>query len=234
MSFHPVDTEREKRILSSASKLFVHYGFDKTTVSDIAREAGVSKGAIYLHFKSKEELLESLIVHELKVYAEKWLQLIEEDPDGGTIGGMYKNSLYALSASDFMAAIYRIDGRVLGNYLRKPGNFFESFSEGKENSDRSIFVSLMQEAGALRKDLDANVIARIMDIIAYGLVGINEIYPGNSSTTLEEVIEGIANIMDSALTPENGGNPDAAKMILRKIANDGRLRYEEMANEADE
>ncbi|MCB0031981.1 MAG: helix-turn-helix transcriptional regulator, partial [Anaerolineales bacterium] len=38
--------ERETRILQAAAQLFAHYGFDKTTVSDIAREAGVSKGAI--------------------------------------------------------------------------------------------------------------------------------------------------------------------------------------------
>ncbi|MEM7028378.1 MAG: helix-turn-helix domain-containing protein, partial [Chloroflexota bacterium] len=36
--------EREERILDAASNLFVHYGYDKTTVDDIAREAGVSKG----------------------------------------------------------------------------------------------------------------------------------------------------------------------------------------------
>ena len=53
--------ERETRILQAAAQLFAHYGFDKTTVSDIAREAGVSKGAIYLHFASKEELLERFL-----------------------------------------------------------------------------------------------------------------------------------------------------------------------------
>jgi AcrR family transcriptional regulator len=58
--------EREKRILDAAAALFTHYGFDKTTVSDIAAEAGVSKGAIYLHFESKENLLEALLLRELQ------------------------------------------------------------------------------------------------------------------------------------------------------------------------
>ncbi len=49
-----------QQILDEAGKLFLHYGFKKTTVDDIARSAGISKGAVYLHFDSKE-----MIFHEL-------------------------------------------------------------------------------------------------------------------------------------------------------------------------
>lgn len=44
-------------IIDSASKLFCHYGFEKTTLDDIAREAGIGKGTIYCEFKSKEEIM---------------------------------------------------------------------------------------------------------------------------------------------------------------------------------
>ncbi|HYG57254.1 MAG TPA: helix-turn-helix domain-containing protein, partial [Symbiobacteriaceae bacterium] len=149
--------EREQRILDAAAHLFVHYGYDKTTVSDIARDSGVSKGAIYLHFESKEALLEGLIVRELKAYAEKWLALIEADPKGGTIAGMYKNSLYALTGSAFMTAMFTQDGRVLGNYLRRPDNFFRAFRDKQSHSERYLFVKLMQDAGAIRQELDPKV-----------------------------------------------------------------------------
>ncbi|MCB0198119.1 MAG: helix-turn-helix transcriptional regulator, partial [Anaerolineae bacterium] len=89
--------ERKHRILDAAAELFIHYGYDKTTVSDIAREAGVSKGAIYLHFASKDELFEGLLIREMMTYQKNWLERIESDPKGGTIGGMYKNVLYALN-----------------------------------------------------------------------------------------------------------------------------------------
>ena len=115
---------REQRILDVAANLFVHYGYDKTTVSDIAREAGISKGAVYLQFKGKQELLESLISHEMKQYAMTWVNLITEDPDGGTIGNMYKNMLVALNSRVFNAAIFRQDERVLGSYSRQPTNLF--------------------------------------------------------------------------------------------------------------
>ena len=69
---------RRERILDAAAELFIHYGYDKTTVSDIAQTAGVSKGAIYLHFDGKDALLEGLIIREMKIYAEKWLALLEK------------------------------------------------------------------------------------------------------------------------------------------------------------
>lgn len=45
---------REKRILQATARLLMRYGYDKMTMSDIATEAGISKGAIYLHYTSKE------------------------------------------------------------------------------------------------------------------------------------------------------------------------------------
>lgn len=223
--------ERRQRILDAAAELFVHYGFDKTTVSDIANTAGISKGAIYLHFESKDSLLEALVVRELQNYAEKWLELLEADPAGGTIAGLYKNSLYALNESPFMKAMFTQDGRVLGNYLRKPGNFFQQFRENQRESGRYLFVKLMQEAGAVRQDLDARVIAHIMDMLAYGLVGMDDLIPKAAAPPLEDIIEGVALIMDKALTPEDGRNSELGKTLVRQLAEAGRLQYEQMNKE---
>ena len=67
---HQVLTEfRTAEILSAAFKVFGEKGFDKATVEDIAREAGVAKGTVYLYFTSKEEVYRaafSRYVGELK------------------------------------------------------------------------------------------------------------------------------------------------------------------------
>ena len=52
-----------KKILDAALKLFTDRGYHKTTVAEIAREAGVSKGLTYNYYKSKEELLFAIIDH---------------------------------------------------------------------------------------------------------------------------------------------------------------------------
>lgn len=221
--------EREQRILDAAANLFVHYGYDKTAVSDIAREAGISKGAIYLHFKSKDDLLETLIIRETEAYGEAWLELINNDPNGGTIGGMYKNMLYALNSSAFMAATFRKDGRILGNYLRKPGNFFQA-SDTKQSS-RYDFVKMMQDAEAVRQDINPEIIAHIMNMLGYGLIAMSDIMPKEQIPPTNDIIEGIAVIMDSALTPASGSDSETGKTILNQIADTKRQQIQEQKQE---
>jgi TetR/AcrR family acrAB operon transcriptional repressor len=215
--------EREQRILDGAADLFVHYGYDKTTVSDIAREAGVSKGAIYLHFESKDDLFEALLIREMTIYSETWLDLIEADPQGGTMAGLYKNTLYALNRRPFMSAIFKQDRHVLGNYVRKPGNLFRN-QQNRET--RYEFVKMMQEAGAIRTDIRPEIIAHIMNMLAYGLVGMDEVMDADQIPPTDDVIEGIAAIMDRALTPEDGGNSEAGKAIIRQIIETARQQFE--------
>ena len=55
---HPEETVQ--RILTTASKLFLEKGYEKTSLQDIIRETGLSKGAIYHHFSSKEAIFETI------------------------------------------------------------------------------------------------------------------------------------------------------------------------------
>ena len=217
--------EREQRILDIAAELFAHYGYDKTPVSDIARQAGVSQGTIYLHFRSKDELFEELLVREMMNFADAWLGHLEADPRGGTIGGMYKNMLYALNDNPFMAAMLKQDRRVFGSYLRKPDNFFRNLEAQQSESPRFAFVKQMQEAGAMRADIDPRVTAHIMNMLAYGLVGLDDVLPPAAIPPIEEVIEGIATIMDRALTPEGEEQNEVGKEIVREIAESTRELY---------
>jgi len=56
--------EAKERILHAAIQLFSKKGFDATSVTEIAQSADVTKALIYYYFKSKEEILDSL-VHSL-------------------------------------------------------------------------------------------------------------------------------------------------------------------------
>ncbi len=207
--------EREQQILETATNLFIHYGYDKTTVGDIVQDTGISKGAFYLHFKNKEDLIENLLVRELQGYALNWLDRIEADPLGGTIGGMYKNMMYALHDNPLMAAMLRQDTRILGSYLRQSNNMFNR--PRKQPSSRFKFVTMMQEAGAIRQDIDANVIAYIMNMLNFGLVAMEGVMPQEEIPSTEAVIEGIAIIMDRALTPEDGNYSEAGKNVLKQL-----------------
>ncbi|WP_455920035.1 TetR/AcrR family transcriptional regulator [Priestia megaterium] len=53
--------EKEKRIIEASIKLFAKKGFNATSVQEIVDECNISKGAFYLHFKSKDALLLSIL-----------------------------------------------------------------------------------------------------------------------------------------------------------------------------
>ncbi len=220
--------KREQAILNAALSLFVHYGYDKTTIADIAAKAGVSKGAIYLHFQSKTELFNALLLREMEVYGESWLKLIEADPKGGTIGGMYKNMLYALTSSPLISALFGQDKKVLGNSLSKL-DYQMRATQGQ--SIRHEFIAMMQKADAIRHDVDPQVTAHIMDMLGYGLISMDRFKAEQDIPPLQDIIEGIADLMDRALTPAGGGNSEAGKIIIKQLAATTRHQFEKLEKE---
>jgi AcrR family transcriptional regulator len=58
------DPAKRKQILEGARRIFINMGFDAASMNDITREAGVSKGTIYVYFANKEELFEALVEEE--------------------------------------------------------------------------------------------------------------------------------------------------------------------------
>ncbi len=207
-------SEREKLIFDATERLLGKFGYDKTTVADIAKEAGISKGAIYLHFKSKDDLIERLLIHAMLGFSANWFGAIEADPQGGLIGNMYLNMLKVIDQTPLMAVIMRQDGAILGNYLKKKDNFFV---KNQRQGMRHEFVAMMQAAGAIRQDLDPKVVAHIMDMISFGMVTIAEFVPTEQIPPTDEVIKGIADFMHRALTPEQGADSETGKRILRQL-----------------
>jgi AcrR family transcriptional regulator len=58
------DARKRRQILDGAYRLFMREGFDATSMGDIAKEAGVSKGTLYVYFDSKERLFYALVREE--------------------------------------------------------------------------------------------------------------------------------------------------------------------------
>ena len=74
--------DKKETILQTALQLFAEDGFDKTSTSKIAKQAGVSEGLIFRHFKNKDGLLQSLIKNgEEKTKALFRPILFEIDPE---------------------------------------------------------------------------------------------------------------------------------------------------------
>lgn len=52
-----LDVNRAQNIIEAADELFARYGFERTSMDDIAKHSGIGKGSIYLEFRTKEDIL---------------------------------------------------------------------------------------------------------------------------------------------------------------------------------
>jgi len=64
-------TEVKERIIQSAIECFSKYGLDRTRMDDVAQKADLSKGTLYLYFKSKEDLFYVICENNLRVLKEQ-------------------------------------------------------------------------------------------------------------------------------------------------------------------
>ena len=70
---------REDLILNAADRLLARYGYKKMTVEDLANEAGIGKGTVYLHFPSKEEVVLSHVDRIVRRLVEHLTAIAEND-----------------------------------------------------------------------------------------------------------------------------------------------------------
>ena len=222
--------ERQQQILDAAAAIIIRLGYDKTTMSDIADEAGVSRGTVYLYFKGKEELFEALLYREYMQYAQTWLDQVETDARGGTVGGFYRATYHAVNCHPLIAAMLRRDRRVVGNYLRKRDNLFaQMYSEVNTLG----FFQALQAAGAIRQDIDAAVILHIVEMLSYGQLTIGDFKPRDQFPPYDAVMEALSDMMDRALMPAEGGKSDAGKAIVRQITAAARAQLERLKQAKD-
>lgn len=203
--------ERSTRILDATRKLLIHYGYDKTTVSDIAKEAGISKGAVYLEFPSKDALVHALMTHDIYTYTEQIFDTLQHlDAEEWTFSRIYQVSIDALVNSPMMMGIVRNDQRIFGGYMTGLGQEWVQYKQ----QGRYPMLLMMQQAGAIRHDLDAKVVDYILSLIVHG-VALSET-PHFPYGQVEEgaFITTLGDMLDRWLLPDDGGNREASRAII--------------------
>lgn len=91
---------REK-ILNTATQLFIQKGSEKTSMQDIAQTAGISKGAIYHHFKSKDEIVLAVIRSRQELMEEEmkqWFKVTENLTGREQLQAILKSNLESQTA----------------------------------------------------------------------------------------------------------------------------------------
>lgn len=218
-------SHRRERLLDAAADLIARLGFHKTTINDIASQAGVAKGAVYLHWASKDDLFEALIIREIQRMLDDMLARVESDPQGGSLTRMYTHALLALQANPLMRALYTRDSRVLGDYIhhQDPARYVERFWFGK------VFIETMQAAGLVRLEVNPESLAYLLSIIAYGFTSIETIIPAVQAPSLAEVASALDLLMAHGIALEDG-DIEAGKRALRQGVAVINRQYEAIAD----
>lgn len=97
--------ERRRQILKAATACFARKGFDATRVQDICREAGLSPGAVYIYFDSKDAIVRALAEKAQAAAQAQWDRITQEGDDSG-LSRIEK--LFDLACSDSDATARRM------------------------------------------------------------------------------------------------------------------------------
>jgi len=178
-------------ILEAAASRFDAVGFLGASLSDILAEAGVTKGALYFHFKSKEDLADALIDEQFTVWEP--LSAIEQ-PGLQTV----------IDLTQGMAASLRSDVRVRasirlvieqGSFLTPAGNVYKQWID-------TIHGCLLaaKVAGDLRKEVSAHDLAQLVVGSFTGIQLNSQVLTGRSDL-LERVTFMWTTILSSVVPP---------------------------------
>lgn len=158
--------ETRTKIMESAIKMFSNRGYNKASVDDICTEAGISKGAFYHHFKSKQALFLALL--------DSWLQTIDHDIEASKDKTAPETFMQMTDAFPY---IFETAGEGLPMFLE----FWLQASRDKKIWDASIapyrryhryFTSLIKkgvEEGSF-VEVDAELASRMIISTAMGLL----------------------------------------------------------------
>ena len=153
----PGTGDKRTAILNAATRVFARRGFFNAQVADVAREAGVAAGTVYLYFRSKDDLLTSIF--------EKSMTRALEEADRALAGvtdpverlrRLARVHLGGLGSRRDLAIVFQVE-------LRQSTKFMERFSAAQLRTYLDHLrdaVRAAQEAGVFRTDLNATLAAK--------------------------------------------------------------------------
>lgn len=196
--------DKHKKIMQAALKIFARKGFYTSRVSEIAKEAGVADGTIYLYFKNKDDILISIFEEEMEKMIKDMKEEIDrvEDPCE-KIRVFSLKHLNMISETQDWAEVVQVE-------LRQSSKFMREYVNELYIQYLNIFASIIfegQEKGVFRDDINTGIAKRsffgaLDEMGRYWVLSVGKIY------TIEESAHQISEIFISGMLK----NPTASAM----------------------
>ena len=203
---------RAERILDAASELVLRWGYKKTTIDDIAKQAGVAKGTIYLHWKTREELFLALLTREYISIAEKFREHLLQHPDDCTLHGLTKQALLLSMTHPLVKATIIGDSDILGELAHLEYADPTSISR-RRIAFANMYLELMRSKGMVRTDMSIRQQVHMLMAIAMGFFMIDSYLPEEYQLSVEESADALAETVRAALEPTKPVPPDRLQEV---------------------
>jgi TetR/AcrR family transcriptional regulator, repressor for uid operon len=162
---------RMRAIQDAAFVVFASKGSEKATMAEIAREAGLSAGTLYLYYPSKADLLRDVCMHK----ADNNQRLFEQAAtDGHTpleiLGNVGRTYADMFSQEGFeQDIIVNFEALIAG--AREPEGLGVAMKEGAETITAMLqsLIDQAQAAGEIDPDVDARTLATVLHAVGLGL-----------------------------------------------------------------
>ena len=146
-------------ILRAAIKVFARGGFFNSKVADVAREAGVADGTVYLYFKNKDDILVSIFNHVMdEALALGRARLSEIDHPLEKLKGIVFAHLNRFGNDRDLAVVFQVE-------LRSSTKFMEQFSATKVTEYLDLIRSVIEEGKnkrVFRRGLNTTIAAKVL------------------------------------------------------------------------
>ena len=153
------DPDKPHAIVEAAVRVFARNGYYNSRVSDIAREAGIASGTIYLYFKTKDEILVTLFREKMADWVAHVRREVAGEPDAvAKIRRLVVLHFEVLEGNPDLAEVVQVE-------LRQGQKFFRGASAHEVSAYFDLIASVLEEGvatGQIRHDLPVNVATKVL------------------------------------------------------------------------
>jgi AcrR family transcriptional regulator len=198
--------ERRQHILQVTRELIQRWGYKKTTIDDIARYANVAKGTIYLHWKTREDLFEELVIREWIRVMKEFRNRMSETPEAGILSNLIKIAIQVTLKEPLMMALMTGDNEILGNIAHSPTG--ETLIRIRMEHTYT-FLQIQREKGLIRSDLDIETEIKMLAAISIGYFTLDQYMPEQFRFSPDEMAERLAETIELTFAPPEPPSPQA-------------------------
>jgi TetR/AcrR family fatty acid metabolism transcriptional regulator len=146
-------------ILKAAVKVFARQGFHQSTVAQIAKEAGVADGTIYLYFKNKDDILVQFFSYRTKQVFEHFRSEVKKaENSSDKLRNLIRRHLTEFQQDRDMAVLYQVGthqiDRLAEDQIREMSKMYQDLI--------SEIVEVGQQEGRIRRDLYVGLVKRFI------------------------------------------------------------------------